>query len=901
MRFDKWAVTAQEALQSALSIAADHSAGPVQPIHLLKALLSSGERNISAIIERVGADPAQLEAQVDDAMAREPQVSGDASQMGLSNELVRVGDAAEKLASKMGDSYVTSEHLLCALADDKTSAGSALKSMGVTSKRVQEAFNDLRGDDRVTSQDAKTEFEALEHYGRNVTNMARQGKLDPVIGRVEEIRRTIQVLSRRTKNNPVLIGEPGVGKTAIVEGLAERIVAGDVPSTIRDKEIIELDMSALVAGAKYRGEFEDRLKSVLKEVEKSNGRIILFIDELHTIVGAGATEGSMDAGNILKPALARGELHAIGATTLDEYRKYIEKDQALARRFQTVMVSEPSVEETISILRGLKEKYEQHHRVRITDAALVSAADLSNRYISDRFLPDKAIDLVDEAASRLRMELDSMPADIDAVDRQLTQMQIEEQALMKEEDAASRERLEALRKEIATTREKLDGMKANWQNEKGAIDHVQDLKAKIEEAKTEMERVTRAGDLARASELRYSTIPSLQKEYDEAEKALNQKQEAGGILKEEVTSEEIAEVVSAWTGVPVSKMMQGEMDKLKNLESELHKRVVGQDEAVKAVAAAVRRSRAGLSDPNRPIGSFFFLGPTGVGKTELAKALAECLFDDERALVRIDMSEYMEKFSVQRLIGAPPGYVGYDEGGQLTEAVRRRPYSVILLDEMEKAHPDVFNVLLQVLDDGRLTDGQGRVVSFKNTIIIMTSNVGSQFIAGANASTDPDVVQKQVNDALRQTFKPEFLNRIDDVVVFHALGLDDIEKIVDIQLKDVRERLAKERITLELTPEAKQSLALDGLDPVYGARPLKRLIQRQVVDNVANLIIDGKVGEGDTVKVDVGDDDRLFAVRDDAASEESRRRAAEAVAAEASAGAAESSSGDEPVEPDSVE
>ena len=575
--------------------------------------------------------------------------------------------------------------------------------------------------------------------------------------------------------------------------------------------------------------------------------------------------------------------------------------RARAWSFSMYLRYSSSVVETISILRGIKDKYEQHHRVRITDAALVSAADLSNRYISDRFLPDKAIDLVDEAASRLRMELDSMPADIDAVDRQLTQMQIEEQALMKEEDEASRERLKKLRGEIATTREKLDGMKANWQNEKQAIDHVQDLKSQIEDAKGEMERATRDGDLAKASELRYSTIPSLQREYDAASEALSQKQESGGILKEEVTSEEIADVVSEWTGVPVSKMMQGEMDKLKNLEAELHKRVVGQDEAVSAVAAAVRRSRAGLSDPNRPIGSFFFLGPTGVGKTELAKALAECLFDDERALVRIDMSEYMEKFSVQRLIGAPPGYVGYDEGGQLTEAVRRHPYSVILLDEMEKAHPDVFNILLQVLDDGRLTDGQGRVVSFKNTIIIMTSNVGSQFIAGANAQSDPDEVQRKVNDALRQTFKPEFLNRIDDVVVFHPLGLSDIEKIVDIQLKDVRARLARERITLELTPEAKQSLALDGLDPVYGARPLKRLIQRQVVDNVANLIIDGKAGEGDTVKVDVGDDDRLFAARDDAASEESRRRAAEAVAAEASAGAAESAAGDEPVEPDSVE
>ena len=857
MRLDKWAVTAQEALQAALGIAGDVEASEVAPTHLLKALLDSNERNLRSILEKIGADPDTIATQVDQAISKAPKVSG--AQIGIGNDLLKVINEAEKFATKLGDSYVTSEHLLTALANDNTDAGRILRDSGVTAKRVEEVYNELRGDERVTSQDAKPQFEALEQYGRNVTDLARQGKLDPVIGRVEEIRRTIQVLSRRTKNNPVLIGEPGVGKTAIVEGLAERIVSGDVPSTLRDKELVELDMSALVAGAKYRGEFEDRLKSVVKEVAKSNGQIILFIDELHTIVGAGASEGSMDAGNILKPALARGELRAIGATTLDEYRKYIEKDAALARRFQTVLVSEPTVEDTISILRGLKEKYEQHHRVRITDSALVAAADLSNRYISDRFLPDKAIDLVDEAASRLRMELDSMPAEIDAVDRQLTQMQIEEQALMKEEDAASKERLENLRAEIATTQEKLDGMKANWQNERGAIDLVQDLKSQIEDAKTQMERVTREGDLAQASELRYSTIPELERKYDEAEKALLAKQEDGGILKEEVTTDEIAEVVSSWTGVPVSKMMQGEMDKLKNLEDQLHLRVIGQDDAVSAVAAAVRRSRAGLADPNKPLGSFFFLGPTGVGKTELAKALAELLFDDERSLIRIDMSEYMEKFSVQRLIGAPPGYVGYDEGGQLTEAVRRHPYSVILLDEMEKAHPDVFNILLQVLDDGRLTDGQGRVVSFKNTIIIMTSNVGSQFIAGAGAEGFNEDSRKQVMEALRSSFRPEFLNRIDDVVIFQPLGLEDIERIVDIQLKDVRSRLANERMTLELSEAAKQSLALDGLDPVYGARPLKRLIQRRVVDQVANLIIAGELHEGDTVLVDTDENGNLVA------------------------------------------
>ena len=855
MRIDKLAMTSREALQAAIGIASDAEAGAVEPVHLLQALLTSGERNISVIIERIGADPEMLKKDAQAAIDRAPRVSGEGQQMGLSNELARVIDKAQKFASKMDDNFAVTEHLLMALAEDKGEAGTILNTAGVTRARIEEVYQELRGDSRVETEDDRMEFEALEKYGRNVCDLARAGKLDPIIGRNGEIRRTIQVLSRRTKNNPVLIGEPGVGKTAIVEGIAQRIVAGDVPSTLKDRDLIELDMSALVAGAKYRGEFEDRLKAVLKEVEKSDGRVILFIDELHTIVGAGATEGSMDAGNILKPALARGDLHAIGATTLDEYRKYIEKDAALARRFQQVYVGEPSVEDTISILRGIKEKYEIYHGVHITDGALVAAADLSDRYISDRFLPDKAIDLVDEAASRLRMELDSMPVEIDQTQRKLTQMQIEEQALMKEEDDASRERLETLRNEIAEVQEKLNIQKAGWLNQKNAIDEVQQLKSQLDDARSEEERATREGDLARASELRFSVIPGLEQRVKEGEAAIEAQKTEGG-LKEQVTSDEIAEVVSAWTGVPVSKMMQGELEKLRSLEGELHKRVIGQDEAVSAVAAAVRRSRAGLSDPEKPIGSFFFLGPTGVGKTELAKALAECLFDDERALVRIDMSEYMEKFSVQRLIGAPPGYVGYEEGGQLTEAVRRRPYSVILLDEMEKAHPDVFNVLLQVLDDGRLTDGQGRQVSFKNTIIIMTSNVGSQAIAELSGKDD-EAMRDQVDDAMRATFKPEFLNRIDDIVVFHPLGMAQIEQIVDIQLKDVRERLAKERMSLSITPAAKQMLAVGGLDPVFGARPLKRLIQRDVVDAIARAIIDGSVGEGDAVLVDVNTDGNI--------------------------------------------
>ena len=863
MRLDKLALTSQQALQQAIIIASDAEASTVEPIHLLKALTEAGENNLSAIIKRIGAEPAQIKANVEAELAKMPKVSG-VMQVIPSQDLMKVLDAAVKAAEKLGDSYATSEHLLIALSEDKGAAGKILQMAGVTRKNIETAYESLRGDTRVTEADQKTQFEALEQYGQNLTQQARDGKLDPVIGRSEEIRRTVQVLSRRTKNNPVLIGEPGVGKTAIVEGLAQRIVAGDVPNSLKDREVVALDLGAMVAGAKYRGEFEDRLKAVLREVKDSDGRIILFIDELHTIVGAGSSgDSSIDAGNMLKPALARGELHAIGATTLDEYRKYIEKDAALERRFQPVVVGEPTVEDTIAILRGLKEKYEIHHGVRITDAAIVAAAELSNRYISDRFLPDKAIDLMDEAASRLRIEIDSMPEEVDAAERKLTQMQIEEQALMKESDEVSRERLEALRRDIAAAKEDLDARKAAWRNEKDVIENVQTLKADIEAAQTEEERATREGDLSLASEIRYARIPELKKRLAEAEEALNSKQGDGAILKEEVSEDEIAEVVSTWTGIPVSKMMQGEMEKLVDLEAKLHERVVGQDEAVAAVAGAIRRNRAGLSDPNRPIGSFLFLGPTGVGKTELAKALAEYLFDTEKAMVRIDMSEYMEKFSVQRLIGAPPGYVGYDEGGQLTEAVRRRPYSVILLDEMEKAHPDVFNVLLQVLDDGRLTDGQGRQVSFKNTIIIMTSNVGSQAIA-EHAGTDDEALKREVDEAMRATFRPEFLNRIDDIVVFHPLGMEQIEQIVDIQLAHVRERLAKQRMTLAVTPAAKQMLAMGGLDPVYGARPLKRLIQNEVVDCIARAIIDGTVHEGDQVTIDVDADNSFYVVSGEA-------------------------------------
>jgi ATP-dependent Clp protease ATP-binding subunit ClpB len=840
-------LNAQKAVAAAQSRAAEEGHAQMEPAHLLLALLEQEDSLVVPVLRKLGVDPAQVAAAAAAYLARLAKVQGQ-DQVGASRELQAVLEAAEKEASNMRDEYTSTEHLLLALADKKEAS---LASLKVTRGAVLEALKPLRGQSRVTSQDPEGKFQALDKYARDLTAASRQGKLDPVIGRDDEIRRVIQVLSRRTKNNPVLIGEPGVGKTAIAEGLASRIVSGDVPEGLKRRRVLALDLGALVAGAKYRGEFEDRLKAFLKEVQASDGQIILFIDELHTLVGAGAAEGSMDGANLLKPALARGDLRCVGATTLDEYRKYIEKDPALERRFQPVMVGEPSVEDTISILRGLKERYELHHGVRIQDAALVAAATLSHRYISNRFLPDKAIDLVDEAASRLRMEIDSLPVELDEVERRERRLEVERQALAKEKDAASKERLAAAQKELADLKERSAGLKARWQAEKSAIQSLRATKEEIDRRRTEEAKAEREGDLSKVAELRHGVIPQLEHKFREQEAALKIAQAQGALLPEEVTEQEVAEVVAKWTGVPVARLMQGELDKLLHLEEALHKRVVGQDEAVKAVANAVRRSRAGLSDPKRPLGVFLFVGPTGVGKTELAKALAENLFDDEQTLIRIDMSEYMEKHAVSRLVGAPPGYVGYDEGGQLTEAVRRRPYSVVLFDEIEKAHPDVFNLLLQVFDDGRLTDSQGRLVDFKNTVLIMTSNVGSARMADVLTDTDSEL-KRMLQQDLREQFRPEFLNRIDAVVPFHRLGTAQLVHIVEIQLAGLRERLAARKISLALTTEAEAWLADQALDPVYGARPLKRVIQSELSDPLASLILGAKVLEGQTVEVGHG-------------------------------------------------
>jgi ATP-dependent Clp protease ATP-binding subunit ClpB len=849
MRLDKLTIKAQEALSEAMSLAVSRSHGAVEPAHLLHALLAQSEGVSVPVLQKLGVDPRQLQQGLDDSLGRAPKVSG-GGQPRPSTALERVLQTAAGDAEALKDEYIASEHLLLALsAETADVAGQALRQAGATRDALLKALASVRGSARVTDPDAESKYQSLEKFGRDLTDVARKGKLDPVVGRDEEIRRVVQVLSRRTKNNPVLIGEPGVGKTAIVEGLAQRIVAGDVPETLKDRRLISLDIGSMIAGSKYRGEFEDRLKAVLREVSEAQGQVILFIDELHTIVGAGAAEGAADAANMLKPALARGELRCIGATTLDEYRKHVEKDAALERRFQPVFVGEPNVSDTISILRGLKERYEVHHGVRIQDAALVAAATLSHRYISDRFLPDKAIDLVDEAASRVRVQLDSMPEELDQLERKLIQLEIEREALKKESDAASKERLVRVAQEIADLKDRGDGMKARWQNEKGAIATLRGLKEKREALNAELERTQRQGNLERAAEIRYGSLVQLEKDIAAEQAALESLQKDGSLLSEEVTAEEIAEIVSKWTGIPVTRMLEGEQEKLLHMEDKLRQRVVGQDEALQVVSAAVRRARAGLQDPNRPIGSFIFLGPTGVGKTETARALAEFLFDDEHAVVRIDMSEFMEKHSVSRLIGAPPGYVGYEEGGTLTEAVRRRPYSVVLFDEIEKAHPDVFNVLLQVLDDGRLTDGQGRTVDFRNSVLILTSNVGSATIIELGENDRPEM-ERRVMEALRAQFKPEFLNRIDDVILFRQLGRDQIERIVDIQLERVKKLLAERRIEIDITPEAKKLLAEKGYDSHYGARPLKRVIQRLVQDPFAMKILEGQFPEGSKVSVD---------------------------------------------------
>jgi ATP-dependent Clp protease ATP-binding subunit ClpB len=859
MNINKYTEKAREAVASAIELAQQSNNPQVEPEHLLAALAEQRDGVVPELLRKLNVDPAAVARGARELLAKVPQAYG-GSEPGLSPRLKLVTDAAQAEADRLKDEYVSTEHLFVAIAAEagRSPAAALLSQHGVTRDKVFEALTSVRGSQRVTTQNPEGTYQALERYGRDLTDLARKGKLDPVIGRDEEIRRVIQVLSRRTKNNPVLIGEPGVGKTAIVEGLAGRIVRGDVPEGLKNKRIVGLDLGALVAGAKYRGEFEERLKAVLKEIADAQGQIVLFIDELHTVVGAGAAEGSMDASNMLKPMLARGELHTIGATTLDEYRKYIEKDAALERRFQPVMVSEPTVEDTISILRGLRDRYQIHHKVNLKDAALVAAAVLSNRYISDRFLPDKAIDLVDEAASKLRMEIDSMPVELDEIRRRIMQLEIEREALRKEKDKASRERLAKLDKELADLKEEQSRLNSHWQQEKDAIQKLAKSQEELEAVRGDIERAQRAGDYTKASELQYARVPQLERQMKEVESRLADMQKSGRMLKQEVDEEDIAEVVSKWTHIPVRRLLEGEVQKLIHMEERLHQRVIGQDDAVVAVSNAIRRARAGLQDPNRPLGTFMFLGPTGVGKTELARALAQFLFDDEQATIRIDMSEYQEKHTVSRMIGAPPGYVGYEEAGQLTEAVRRRPYAVVLFDEIEKAHPEVLNVLLQLLDDGRLTDGKGRTVDFKNTVVIMTSNLGSQYLVDEVS----EGTRRQVMDALRDHFKPEFLNRIDEIIFFHTLSREHMKHIIDIQIAGLLKRLEERKIHVDLSDAAKEQLVREGYDPIYGARPLKRTIQRRVLDPLALRVLEGDFVEGDTVSVGAGKEGLTFEKRE---------------------------------------